>query len=361
MNMDRFERHYRLKGFGKEGQQKLSNASVLIIGAGGLGCPALIYLSAAGVGKIGICDGDMVSESNLSRQIIFGESQVGINKAEAAAHFLKSRYSDIQFQVIPEYLNQELALEIMEQYDLVIDGSDNFPTRYLVNDACYLLGKPLIYGGIYQNEGQIALFNVKGQNGSNYRDLFPKPPASSEVPNCNITGVLGVLPGIIGTIQATEAIKFLSGYGQTLEDKLLIYNLINHQTYEMQLGINPEGRKHIPENKEAFLRTDYQQVCGNELTVIWPEVIKAIQKHPDVLLVDVREEEERPKLGLQHKNIPLEKILLEPLLLSESNPVYLFCQSGIRSLKAAEFLQKTFPGKSVYSVIGGVESTQCPK
>lgn len=361
MTMDRFERHYRLKGFGKEGQQKLTNASVLIIGAGGLGCPALIYLSAAGIGKIGICDGDIVSESNLSRQVIFGESQVGINKAVAAADFLKSRYSDIQFQVIPKYLNQELALEIISQYDLIIDGSDNFPTRYLVNDACYLLDKPLIYGGIHQNEGQIALFNSNGRKSCNYRDLFPKPPSSSEVPNCNTTGVLGVLPGIIGTMQATEAIKFLSGYGQTLEDKLLIYNLINHHTFEMQLYINPDGRNNIPENKDAFLRTDYQQVCGNELTVSWPEVIQAIQKHPDVLLLDVRDEDERPKLALQHKNIPLDTILREPFLLSEFNPVYLFCQSGIRSQKAAEFLQKTFPGKSVYSVIGGTESNLCPK
>jgi len=222
--MSRFERQTILPGFGQEGQQKLSMAKILVIGAGGLGCPALLYLAAAGVGTIGIADGDKVSLSNLNRQILYGEDHIGQSKAEVAGELIRSKYSDIQINIIPHFLTSENALDIIKKYDLVLDGSDNFGTRYLINDACYLLKKPLVFGAIYQHEGQVAVLNISrnGQEPLTYRDLFPNPPSAAEVPNCAETGVLGVLPGIIGTMQATEAIKYLSGFGKPLIHKVAL-------------------------------------------------------------------------------------------------------------------------------------------
>ncbi|HET7361891.1 MAG TPA: HesA/MoeB/ThiF family protein, partial [Salinimicrobium sp.] len=203
--MSRFERQKILPEFGSEGQQKLSTAKVLVIGAGGLGCPALLYLAAAGVGTIGIADGDSISESNLNRQTLFGHNDIGKAKAETAAGILQEKYPDINFQVIPHFLTSENALEVLENYDLVLDGSDNFGTRYMINDACVLLGIPLIMGAIYQYEGQLSVFNY-GENPVSYRDIYPVPPKANEIPNCSETGVLGVLPGIIGNLQAAETI-----------------------------------------------------------------------------------------------------------------------------------------------------------
>ena len=199
MTMDRFERQVILPGFGQEGQAKLKQASVLVIGAGGLGCPVLLYLAAAGVGRIAVVDGDVISQSNLNRQVLYGEKDLGKNKAETAIRYFQEKYSDIQWTAIPEFITVDNAQAFIFHYDLVIDGSDNFPTRYLVNDACVLLKKPLVYGSIYQHEGQVSVFNV-GSHPCNYRDVFPSPPAPQEIPNCAETGVLGVLPGIIGNL-----------------------------------------------------------------------------------------------------------------------------------------------------------------
>ena len=228
MTMDRFERQVILPGFGQEGQAKLKQASVLVIGAGGLGCPVLLYLAAAGVGRIAVVDGDVISQSNLNRQVLYGENDLGKNKAETAIRYFQEKYSDIQWTAIPEFITVDNAQAFIFHYDLVIDGSDNFPTRYLVNDACVLLKKPLVYGSIYQHEGQVSVFNV-GSHPCNYRDVFPSPPAPQEIPNCAETGVLGVLPGIIGNLMALEAIKVLSGLGKPLSNKLLLFNSLDTQ------------------------------------------------------------------------------------------------------------------------------------
>ena len=213
--MDRFERQVILPGFGPEGQAKLKHASVLVIGAGGLGCPALLYLAAAGVGRICVVDGDVVALSNLNRQVLFGQQDLGKNKAEAAVRYFQEKYNDIQWKAIPEFISVENAQELIIHYDVVVDGSDNFPTRYLVNDACVLLKKPLVFGAIYQYEGQVSVFN-QGPGSCNYRDMYPQPPAANEIPNCAETGVLGVVPGIIGSLMALEVIKVLTGLGKPL-------------------------------------------------------------------------------------------------------------------------------------------------
>lgn len=359
--MDRFERQYILPGFGKEKQKNLQDAKVLVVGAGGLGCPVLLYLAAAGVGTLGIIDGDVVSISNLNRQVLFGEGDVGINKAEAAAHFLKSKYLDLKINCITEFLSTANAIKVLSSYDLVIDGTDNFPTRYLVNDACVLLGKPLIFGAIYQNEGQVAIFNANSQQPISYRDVYPDPPQAHEIPNCSETGVLGVLPGIIGTMQATEAIKYLTGFGHPLINKMLIYNLIHHQTYTIDLEKNVQGAALTPKTIAEFENIDYALACGAVDSILWEEALELMKSKPKAVLVDVRERDEMPRLKkFSHLSISLERIMETDTELIEGDPIILFCQSGIRSLKACKMLKQKFTGKSIYSVLGGIESNDAP-
>ncbi|WP_291786058.1 HesA/MoeB/ThiF family protein [Cecembia sp.] len=358
--MSRFVRQVILPGFGNEAQQKLKKSKVLIIGAGGLGCPALLYLAAAGIGTIGIIDGDTIAESNLNRQVMYGEAEVGINKAQAAAHHLKSKYHDVNIQCIPEFLTTSNAVSYIQTYDLVIDGSDNFPTRYLVNDICVLLGKPLVFAAIYQNEGQLALFNTK-KGDIHYRDLFPEPPKDSEIPNCNETGVLGVLPGIMGIMQAAEAIKFLTGYGEVLTGKILYYNLLNHQTYTLALEKHPASEQMLPNNLTEFESRDYALFCDAKEVISWKEALGLIEKNSKSILIDVRELNERPELqGHAHMKIPFSgphDIIPE---MKEAEGIYLFCQSGIRSLRMARELSQTLSGKKIYSIIGGIESPDAP-
>ena len=217
--LTRYSRHLVLKDFGYKNQEKLKQASVLVVGAGGLGSPALLYLAAAGVGKIGIVDFDVVQESNLQRQVLFSTEDIGENKAKAASRHLNKLNPFVTVVSIAEQLTTENALVIIRDYNLVLDGSDNFPTRYLVNDACVLLNKPLVYGSILQYEGQLAVFNVildSDKRSTNYRDLFPVPPQPHEVPNCEQAGVLGVLPGMLGSMMANEAIKLITGIAEPI-------------------------------------------------------------------------------------------------------------------------------------------------
>lgn len=359
--MDRFERQDILPGFGKVAQHKLGQAKVLVIGAGGLGCPALLYLAAAGVGTIGIADGDTVTLSNLNRQVLFGEGDLGLNKAETAAHFLKAKYHDIKINCIPEFITTQNISAIFSNYDLIIDGSDNFPTRYLVNDACVLLGKPFVFGAVYQNEGQVAILNGTGSESINYRDIFPDPPTAYEIPNCNETGVLGVLPGIIGTLQAAEAIKFITGYGDTLVDSMLFYNLLNHQSHTMELSKNPDSKMGIPSSMEALKATDYAVVCGDGDSIDWEEAFDLLKKFPGGTLIDVREVDESPKLnGHPYQSVPLDLIEEKHQEWLNSELILLFCQSGIRSLKAVKMLAKHFPGKKIHSISGGIEAPDSP-
>lgn len=359
--MDRFERQHILPGFGKEAQHKLKQAKVLVIGAGGLGCPVLLYLAAAGVGTIGIVDGDVVSLSNLNRQVLFGEGDLGLYKAETAAHFLKAKYHDIKINCIPEFITTQNVNAIFSKYDLIIDGSDNFPTRYLVNDACVLLGKPLVFGAVYQNEGQVSILNGNRENSINYRDIFPDPPTAYEIPNCSETGVLGVLPGIIGTLQAAEAIKFITGYGDTLVDKMLFYNLLSHQSYTMELSPNPDSKRGLPSTLEELETMDYAVVCGDGDSVDWEEGFNLLSKSKNGTLIDVREADEFPKLkDHSYQSVPLDLLDEKHQELINSDLILLFCQSGIRSLKAVKILERHFPGKKIHSISGGIEAPDSP-
>lgn len=234
----RYNRQILLEELGAAGQQKLQKASVLIVGAGGLGCPLLFYLAGAGIGEIGIIDGDTVAESNLHRQILFQQKDIGMNKALTAVERLKLLNSGLKLRAYPFHISAENAADMIREYDLVIDGSDNFPTRYLVNDSCVFLEKPLVFGSIFRFEGQVSVFNYQG--GPNYRSCYPEPPLSQDSPNCGDSGVIGPLPGIIGSIMANEAIKVICGFGDCLSGKLLIFNALNN---DMQLfNIQPENQ-----------------------------------------------------------------------------------------------------------------------
>ncbi len=354
--MERFERQIILQGFGIEKQNCLQKSKVLLIGAGGLGCPALLYLAAAGVGTLGIADGDSVCMSNLNRQVLFGTSDIGKNKAEQACNYLREKYSDVELICIPEFITNANALQIFESFDLIIDGSDNFETRYLINDACVLLGKPLITAAVYQLEGQVGVFNVQDHEGKKctYRDAYPNPPRANEIPNCEQTGVLGIVPGIMGTLQAAEAIKLLISLGQNLFNKLLVYNFSNSSFYEIKIGENPASKNKAPLSKEAFLAYDYSLSCTVQ-EINWEEAISDYHaSHSQSLFLDVRNPDEKlPFVDIGQHCIPLNEIESRYGELNDANTLYVFCQTGNRSKQAVIKLKNYYPDKNIYSLKGG--------
>lgn len=357
----RYQRQILLKDFGLAGQEKLFRAKVLVIGAGGLGCPILQYLAAAGVGTLGVVDHDTVELSNLHRQTLYSVSDVGRLKADCATERLSQFNPDIKLISYPLQLNNQNAALIMSKFDLVIDGSDNFPTRYLVNDACVLLNLPLVYGALSVSEGHIAVFNVSNAEGVkvNYRDLFPNPPLPGEVLNCSEAGVLGVLPGIVGTMQASEAIKLISGIGQPLINQMLIYNLYSSETYKVNLSPSNEDGATAPKDLDAFLQTDYNWFCGikeskAEIQELSPGEFREAIFEDEYSIIDVREAGEIPQVSdFEHLQIPLSQ-LRKQVPVIQADKVILFCQSGVRSLIAAELLQQSYPEKEFYSLAGGV-------
>ncbi|GAL62028.1 HesA/MoeB/ThiF family protein [Algibacter lectus] len=247
---NRYNRHIILSEIGQKGQDKISNAKVLVIGAGGLGCPILQYLAAAGIGNIGVIDFDVVDISNLQRQILYGTSTLGKNKAEAAKARLEDLNNDISIKAYPEKLTHKNALNLFEAYDIIVDGSDNFETRYLVSDACIIANKPLVFGAIYKFEGQVSVFNYK--NGPSYRCLFPEAPEKGTVPNCSEIGVLGVLPGIIGTMQANEVLKIILELGNTLSGKLFCYNALTLENTTLKIKRSEIAIESVLKDKENF-------------------------------------------------------------------------------------------------------------
>lgn len=344
---ERYSRHIILPEVGLEGQKRLKAASVICIGTGGLGSPLLLYLAAAGVGRIGIVDFDVVDSSNLQRQVIHGTAQVGKPKLESA----KQRILDInpfcQVDLYNTRLSSENALDILKPYDVVVDGTDNFPTRYLVNDACVLLGKPNVYGSIFRFEGQASVFNY--QEGPNYRDVFPEPPPPGMVPSCAEGGVLGVLCGVIGSIQATEAIKVILGMDTTLSGRLLLYNAQTMSFRELKLRPNPER----PEITELI---DYEQFCGipqmEEEETDVPEMtvqeLKQLmdQGAKDYVLIDVRNPNEYEIAKIPGATlIPLPDIeegngVEKVKELTNGHRLIAHCKMGGRSAKALRVLKE---------------------
>lgn len=353
MEMERFSRQNILKDFGSVSQERLLASKVLVIGAGGLGCPILMYLCAVGVGHIGLVDGDTVSLSNLNRQVLFGIEDIGLNKASTVADKLSRQYGDIYFDIFDEFLVPFRALEIFPQYDLIIDATDNFSTRYMINDACVLLGKSFIMGAVFRNEGQLAVFNYPPNDTSvNYRDLYPEPPRMGEVPDCNQAGVLGALTGVIGSMQAAEAIKILSGYGTVTPGQLYCYNMFTQQITSFVLSKNPESVNLIPKNKSAFLSKDYKVECGLINNISWEEIKSS--KGKNMLLLDVRESNEQPLYVNNTLNIPLN--LLQGRLEELKNHIRIgvFCQTGSRSKQAVQIISRNFPEKEVFNIDGGI-------
>ncbi|MGV3763071.1 ThiF family adenylyltransferase [Parapedobacter sp.] len=360
-NNDRYSRHYRLNGFGHDGQSKLQKAKILIIGAGGLGCPTMQYLVAAGVGTVGIVDHDHIELSNLQRQVLYTTNDVGLLKTTVAAAKLRLLNPEVSIHQHPLFLVADNAVDLIEPYDVVVDCTDNFATRYLLADACRLLDKPLVFGAIYQYEGQVAVFNVADEKGvkTTYRHLFPSPPSPLDAPDCNATGVLGVLPGIIGTLQATETIKLLTGIGQPLHNKLMTINLLDNRQWVFDIPPTLPYDVFFPASLEAFKAIDYEVYCGLKASAVQPITgadLLAIHHQPDVLVVDVRNPEELPKLAFSHLQIPLSR-LSEQLHLLNKKHIVVVCQSGVRSLAAGTLLvEKIGNSSQISNLMGGINS-----
>jgi sulfur-carrier protein adenylyltransferase/sulfurtransferase len=362
---ERYSRHLILPEVGLEGQKRLKAASVLCIGTGGLGAPLLLYLAAAGIGRIGIVDFDVVDNSNLQRQVIHGASWVGKPKIESA----KSRIHEInphcQVDLYETRLSSENALDILEPYDIVVDGTDNFPTRYLVNDACVLLNKPNVYGSIYRFEGQATVFNYEG--GPNYRDLYPEPPPPGLVPSCAEGGVLGILPGIIGVIQATETIKIILGQGTTLSGRLLLFNALEMKFRELRLRPNPE--RPIIEKL-----VDYEEFCGipqakaaeaqqqAELAEMTVQELQELLESgsQEFVLLDVRNPNEYEIARIPGSVlVPLPEIesgegIDKVKALVNGHQLIAHCKMGGRSAKALGLLKQA--GLSGVNVKGGIQA-----
>jgi adenylyltransferase/sulfurtransferase len=354
---ERYSRQILLPGFGVSTQHKLDKAKVLVIGAGGLGCPALQYLASAGVGTIGIIDDDVVSVSNLQRQVLFTEADIGFPKARKAAAVLERMNSGIGLNVYTDRLSTDNALELFANYDVILDGTDNFSTRYLINDACVLLKKPLVFGAVSQFEGQLAVFNGERQDEQpvNYRDLFPVPPKEGEIANCADGGVLGVLPGIIGTMQANEVIKLITGIGEPLVNRLLTYNALTNQTYEMILVPGDRAKQEVPVNESAFRSTDYAAACAatNKNSLLSVSQLARLIDDKDVTIIDVREKGELPALTIPHQQLPLSTLQTETASLNGNTWVFL-CQTGRRSQQAINYFSGKGETRKMYSVDGGI-------
>ncbi len=327
-----YNRHLILDQIGLEGQEKLKKAKVLVIGAGGLGCPILQYLTAAGVGTIGIIDNDVVDQSNLQRQILYTHDDIGQPKAEVAATKLRRLNPFVHFKIHIEMLSKSNALTLFKAYDIIIDGSDNFPTRYLVNDAAVLTEKPLVFGAIFKFEGQVSVFNYN--NGPTYRCLYPTPPQPGAVPNCSDIGVLGVLPGVIGSFQASEAIKIICDIGVPLSGQLLTYDMLSHRQLLLEFDKTENAQL-------TTLETDYEFFCGISSSEHLEEIsLESLKTQPENYnLLDVRENWERETFHIGGQHIPLGELKDRYNEVHTSKPLVVYCKSGIRSAKAIEILE----------------------
>lgn len=364
--LNRYSRHLVLPEVGVEGQERIKQGRVLIVGAGGLGSPAALYLAAAGVGEIGIVDFDKVDENNLQRQIIHSVKDIGMLKTESAKDSINNLNPNVKVETYDVKLNSKNAMEIIKSYDVVVDASDNFPTRYLVNDACVLLKKPNVYGSIFRFEGHASVFNF--DDGPCYRCLFPNPPPKDAVPSCAEAGVLGILPGIIGTIQATEALKIILRKADILSGRFLVYDALAMIFKELKLGKN----KNCPicgENPKIRELIDYEQFCNmkeeeeksleeDEINV--NQLKKMRDNNEDFVLVDVREENEWDICKIDGATlVPLSRIIngdidfLENI--EKNKKIILHCHTGARSAEALNILRnKGF--KNLKNLVGGIDA-----
>lgn len=349
---DRYQRQMILPHFGLTAQENLLAAQVLIVGMGGLGCPVLQYLVGAGVGYIGIMDADTISLSNLHRQLLFTESEIGLLKVDQAAAKMQMLNSDVRIEKYPFQLVPSNARSIIAKYDLVIDATDNFPAKYLINDVCVLLKKPFVFGAVSRYEGQVSVFNLvlNNERAINYRDLFPQAPKLGEVPSCAEAGVIGVLPGIIGAMQAAEAIKVITGIGNPLNGRMYHYNLLQAQGYEIAITANQNN----VEISEADILQNHYDSMEEEIEV--PEIsvleFNQMRSLPEVFVLDVREKSEYPPIDFSDAQIPMSELQNKMHEIPEKE-ICIVCHQGIRSVYAAQQISKRRNLK-VYSLKGGL-------
>jgi molybdopterin/thiamine biosynthesis adenylyltransferase/rhodanese-related sulfurtransferase len=356
----RYSRHLIMPEVALDGQKKLKAAKVLTVGTGGLGSPLALYLAAAGIGTIGIVDFDVVDESNLQRQIIHGTSDVGRPKVESARDKILDINPNVNVVVHEEALTSENALEIFRDYDVIVDGTDNFPTRYLVNDACVLLGKPNVYGSIFRFEGQASVFWA--EEGPCYRCLYPEPPPPGLVPSCAEGGVLGILPGTIGIVQATEAVKLILGIGEPLIGRLMLYDALGMSFREMKLRKDPDCPI-CGENPTVTELIDYEEFCGipqanaaekngvPEITV--QELKQKMDAGEPINVLDVREPHEYEVANIGVRLVPLGELPQRLAEFDQNENFAIHCKTGGRSAKAVKLLQDA-GFKNVYNVEGGI-------
>ena len=359
----RYSRHLIMPEVGMEGQLKLKSARVLLIGTGGLGAPLGLYLTAAGVGHIGLVDFDVVDFTNLQRQVTFGTSDVGKPKTEAASARLTNLNPDVKISSYETKLTSENALELFKDYDIIVDGTDNFPARYLVNDACILLGKPNVYGSIFRFEGQVTVFGMP--DGPCYRCLYPEPPPPGLVPSCAEGGVLGVLPGIVGSLQALETIKLIIGRGESLAGRLVLFDALAMKFRELKLRKN----SHCPmcgTHRKIHQLIDYNEFCGirgeeePETNLQVPEIgareLKArLDRGDDIFILDVREPHEYQICNIKGHLIPLGELPRRVHELDSAREIVAHCKSGKRSAQAVDFLRQA-GFRKIYNLHGGILS-----
>lgn len=356
----RYNRHMIIPDFGLDAQKKLKASKVLIIGAGGLGSPALLYLAAAGVGTLGLIDFDKVEDSNLQRQVLFGVEDVGKLKVDAAKERIKSLNPHIDVIPYNEPLTSKNAIELFKQYDVVADGTDNFPTRYLVNDASVLTGIPNVHASIFQFEGQVSVFNYTDKNGitgPNYRDLYPTPPEPGLVPNCAEGGVLGILPGIIGCLQTNEVIKIITGIGEPLNGRLFVFDALSFETRILKIS----KQAHTPVIQELI---DYEQFCGvkviekpiKEISV--EEFINWKNGEGPIQVIDVREPSEYNEVNIGGLLIPLKEVFERAPEIDKDKKVVIHCKSGGRSAKAIRKLEEAYGFENLYNLKGGIKAVE---
>ncbi len=351
----RYSRHLLLAEIGEEGQEKLQRSSALIVGVGGLGSPAAMYLAAAGVGRLGLVDFDTVDESNLQRQILYGESVIGERKLDAAWKRLRDMNRNLRIETFNDRLSSRNALPLIEPYDIVLDGTDNFATRYLVNDACVMLRKPNVYASIYRFDGQVSVFDAT--RGPCYRCIYPDPPPPNVVPSCAEGGVLGVLPGIVGSLQAAEAIKLITGAGQPLIGRLLLFDALNMTFRTLRIPKNAACKVCGPDPEIRQLIDD-EEYCSpvKKMEITAGELAERLERGDQVLLLDVREPNEWMAGHLANaRHIPMRQIPSQADSLPRDAEIVVYCRSGARSANVQQYLLNNGFG-NVTNLAGGLKA-----
>lgn len=355
---NRYQKHLLLPQIGLEGQLKLKNAKVLVVGAGGLGCPVLLYLSAAGVGKIGILDADSVDMTNLQRQVLYKFEDIGSPKATTAASHLAKMNDAIEYEAVKQNLKIENAETFIKNYDIIVDCTDNFTARYLINDFCVKLYKPFVYGAIHQFEGQVSVFNFKdndGNLGPTYRCLFPEQPSELEIPNCATIGVLGILPGLLGMYQANEVIKMITGIGKVLSGQLLMVDLLENTSQKIKVNRRKNAEELIFPLGEKNAQTTNNQELKKSMTV--QELHQRIEKQENIFILDVRNLNEYETCRIENSVlIPMSNIPTNVKHIPKDKTVVVYCHHGFRSASVIEYLSQNHGYVNLQNLTGGINA-----